>query len=77
MSTTYNGITYAAAPPDGVTRDVNQPYEATALIVVTAVTLPLATLLMGIRIYTRYFVTASVGVDDCKCSQGVLIQKHF
>lgn len=69
MSTTYNGITYAAAPPDGVARDVNPAYEATALIVVTAVTLPLATLFVGIRLYTRYFITASVGMDDCKCSR--------
>lgn len=66
MSAIYNGVRYAAAPPDGVERDVNQPYEATTLIVVTAVTLPLATLFVGIRLYTRYFITASVGVDDCK-----------
>lgn len=69
MSATYNGITYAAAPPDGIARDVNQPYEARALIVVTAITLPLATLFVGIRLYTRYFITASVGVDDCECSR--------
>lgn len=64
MSVSSNGIIYAGAPPDGLARDLTQPYEAAGLTTTCVVTMTVAIVFVGIRLYTRYFITASVGADD-------------
>lgn len=54
------------AAPDGLTPDYGRPYEATPLIVVTGIFLPLSVLTMGIRLYTRIIISSKVAFDDCK-----------
>ncbi|KAK9417635.1 hypothetical protein SUNI508_01392 [Seiridium unicorne] len=60
----YNGILYAMAPPDGVTPNNENPYEATSLIAITGVFLPLSVITMVIRLYTRAIISGKVAFDD-------------
>ncbi|KAK8867636.1 hypothetical protein PGQ11_006214 [Apiospora arundinis] len=59
-----NGILYAAAPPFGVTRNPDEPHQATTLVVVTGIFLPLAVISMAIRTYTRAAIVRKVAFDD-------------
>lgn len=65
MSTT-NGILYPMEPPVGFERNPDEHFEATSLIVVISVFLPLAVITTGIRVYMRATVTGGLGKDDCK-----------
>ncbi|KAK8052513.1 hypothetical protein PG993_003898 [Apiospora rasikravindrae] len=60
----YQGVMYAAAPPPGVTPDPDEPHQATALVVVTGIFLPLAVISMAIRMYTRAAIVRKVAFDD-------------
>ncbi|KAK7955918.1 uncharacterized protein PG986_005140, partial [Apiospora aurea] len=60
----YQGVMYAAAPPPGVTPDPDEPHQATALVVVTGIFLPLAVISMAIRMYTRAAIVKKVAFDD-------------
>lgn len=62
----YNGVTYAMAAPDGQTPDQSHLYEATPLIVITGIFLPLSVATMAIRMYTRVIISSKVAFDDCK-----------
>lgn len=62
----YQGVMYAAAPPPGVTPNPDEPHQATALVVVTGIFLPLAVISMAIRVYTRAIIVSKVAFDDCK-----------
>ncbi|KAI0131883.1 hypothetical protein BJ170DRAFT_679781 [Xylariales sp. AK1849] len=60
----YNGVLYASAPPDGVTPDPDAPYEATSLLTVIGVFLPLAVITTGVRLYTRMAIQGQIAFDD-------------
>lgn len=70
----YNGVVYSMAPPDGVIPNYENPYKATSLLVIVGIFLPLATVTMVIRMYTRAIISAKVAFDDCEhaCFLGAL-----
>ncbi|KAH8681691.1 hypothetical protein BX600DRAFT_485513 [Xylariales sp. PMI_506] len=61
---TYNGVTYAMAPPDGGAPDPDQQYQATSMIVIIAIFLPLAVVTVAIRTYTRAVISRKFAFDD-------------
>jgi hypothetical protein len=63
---TFDGVVYSAAAPDGYTPDWNRPYEATALIACIWAFFPLAIATTAIRLYTRSQIVGNLAVDDCK-----------
>lgn len=62
----YQGVMYAADPPEGVARDPDQTPNASVIIAVTAVVFPLATLSMFVRMYARIVLIKKVAFDDCE-----------
>lgn len=53
-------------PPPGVVRDINQVPADAPLVIVTAIFFPLATICMGIRVYTRAAIVCKLSFDDCE-----------
>lgn len=68
-----NGILYPMDPPPGFERNPNEPYEATSLIVVISIFLPLAVITTGVRIYIRTMVAGGLAKDDCELYQRALL----
>ena len=57
----------AIPPPPGVTPDFENPYSLAPVgRAVLGVTFPLMTIAIASRLYTRLWITRSVGPDDCK-----------
>ncbi|KAJ4137122.1 hypothetical protein NW768_002702 [Fusarium equiseti] len=59
-----NGVMFPMDPPPGVVRDINQVPADAPLVVVTAIFFPLATICMGIRVYTRAAIVCKLSFDD-------------
>lgn len=57
---------YLMQPPEGFVRDLNQPHQAAPLVVVAVIFLPLATISMVVRVYTRIALVHKFSFDDCK-----------
>lgn len=64
-----NNTIYIMNPPEGVLRDPGAPPDATALIAVISLLLPLAAVAVVIRLYTRARINLHVAVDDCMSTQ--------
>lgn len=62
----YQGVLYAADPPEGVAREPDQSPDASVIIAVTAIVFPLATISMFIRMYARIVLIKKVAFDDCE-----------
>jgi hypothetical protein len=63
--------------PEGVTADFNIRHMTEtqrSFILAYSVTLGLATLTLGTRLYTRFFIVRSFGLDDSKCSGNQLLK---
>ena len=57
----------ALPPPPGVTPDFKHPYSIRKFDIVTqAVCLPISTLCVLARVYTKARITPSLGPDDCE-----------
>jgi hypothetical protein len=57
----------AMPPPPGVIPNFEHPESRGNQVVVTiAVLLPLATLVLSLRLYTRRMIVRTMGSDDCK-----------
>lgn len=62
----------ASPPPDGVVSNFSHPAsQERTLTVVNAIFVPLMVCAVAIRIYTRRFLSGSLGWDDCKVSNPV------
>lgn len=61
----YNGVLYAADPPEGVERNPNQEPEAAVLTVITGITFALSTISMITRLYGRIVLIKKFAFDDC------------
>lgn len=62
----YNGVLYAADPPEGVERDPDQKPEAAVLTVITGITFALSTISIFTRLYGRTVLMKKFAFDDCK-----------
>lgn len=64
----YLNTTPGIPPPPGVTSNFVNP-ESCAHIprIVIAISIPIMTICVLMRLYTRLFVTRTFGIDDCKC----------
>jgi hypothetical protein len=68
MAPSSAAIVGLAPPPPGVTPNFVHPESIAYHITITlAVCLVLCTCVLLLRLYTRYFITRMLGVDDCKC----------
>ena len=65
---------YAGTPPAGQESNPNAPFEATGLIVVIAIFVPLATILTCLRTYTRAVLAHGYGLDDGKVKSCIPFQ---
>jgi len=60
-------IVGALPPPPGVIPDFEHPESRGHLVVLaTAILLPIATFILGLRVYTRVVLVRYLGSDDCK-----------
>ncbi|KAL3423074.1 integral membrane protein [Phlyctema vagabunda] len=57
-------IVYAGVPPDGITSNANNPYHAKALIGCIGAFLPLATIFLAVRLFTRTKIVGTLAIDD-------------
>jgi hypothetical protein len=61
------GIVAALPPPPGVIPNFEHPEsQGHRVVITTAILVPLATLVVTLRIYTRGMIVRSIGSDDCK-----------
>lgn len=59
----------AAPPPDGVVSNFSDPpSQKKPIFIVNGVFIPLMVISVAIRIYTRKYISGSLGWDDCMCS---------
>jgi hypothetical protein len=65
---TFNSVIVGLAPPPpGVTANFDHPESiGYRLAIALAVCLVLATCVLLLRLYTRYFIIHIIGADDCK-----------
>jgi len=57
-------------PPPGVIADCDNPTtRSESNIALHTIMIFLATASLLIRLYTRYFILHSMGLDDCECTQ--------
>ena len=66
MASSHNVHGVAPAPPGQVANFVNPPTKMGSNIVLRTVMLFFVTLCVGVRLYTRQFITHQLGLDDCK-----------
>ncbi|KAG9253094.1 uncharacterized protein F5Z01DRAFT_174234 [Emericellopsis atlantica] len=59
-----HGVMYLSDPPFGVARDPSLPGQAAPLTIVTIVAFSLATVFMGIRVYSRQCIVGKLSFDD-------------
>lgn len=65
--TSNSGIVGLSPPPPGVTPNFDHPESIGYRLAITlAVFLVLATCVLLLRLYTRYFIINIIGADDCK-----------
>lgn len=60
----YEGVAYAAPPPEGFTPDASAPIKAASLITVIGVFVPMAVFTTGVRLYTGTAIIRKVTYDD-------------
>jgi hypothetical protein len=60
-------IVGALPPPAGVSPNFNDPESVGYIVIVTnTIFLPLASLILALRIYTRRVIVGGIYIDDCK-----------
>lgn len=64
----HNGILFVSPPPPGVTPNIDAPYEASELLGVISFLLPIACVIMGVRVYSRAMLSGNFALDDCEGS---------
>lgn len=67
----YNGVLYAADPPDGIERDPDQQPEAAVLTVITGITFALSTFSIITRLYGRIVLMKKFAFDDCRSTHNL------
>ncbi|KAH7014459.1 uncharacterized protein B0I36DRAFT_219008, partial [Microdochium trichocladiopsis] len=60
----FDGVLFAAAPPQDAIPNRNAPYEASGLLGVIGVFLPITSVVIGIRIYSRVVLSGKFALDD-------------
>ena len=73
MSSSGKVVGVAPAPPGHVANFVDPPTKTGGNIALHAVMLFFVTLCVGIRLYTRCFITRQPGLDDCEKSPSKLL----
>ena len=63
----YSNTPMVAPPPGAVSNFSDPKTQSTNLIILNTVFLPLMLIVVGIRLYSRAFLSHAVGWDDCKC----------
>jgi hypothetical protein len=67
LNTAREEIIGASPPPPGVIPDFEHPESVGYRVVIaTAILLPLTTVVVCLRIYTRVKIVSYMGSDDCK-----------
>lgn len=59
----YEGVLYAAPPPDGHIPNFNNPTNSGPLVIAICVLLPLTVVLTVCRVWTRLWMTRLHGLD--------------